>query len=310
MKITPTSLKEIAALIHSRFIGNENHVITGFNEIHRVENGDVVFVDHVKYHEKALNSAASTVIINSEVDVPEGKALIIHQEPFTAFNLLTQHFSPKSYSSRNISASAKIGNETQIMPNCFIGNNVTIGDNCILHPNVVVYDGCKIGSNVIIHANTTIGSDAFYFKKRINHYEPLYTCGVVIIEDNVSIGANCTIDKGVTNVTKIGRGSILDNQIHIGHDVIIGEMCLFAAQVAIAGACTIGNNVIMWGQVGISSGLIIEDNVTILAQSGVGENLKEGRSYFGSPAGDAKEKMREIFAGKQLPELIRKLYEK
>jgi len=310
MQIKSTSLKEIAALINSKFIGAENHIITGFNEIHRVVAGDVVFVDHPKYYDKALNSAASTIIINKEVDCPLGKALIIHPEPFTAFNTLTKHFSPKTYSSQSISNSAKIGVNTIIMPGAFIGNNVIIGSNCIIHPNVVIYENCILGNNIIVHANTTIGSDAFYFKKRDTEFEPLNTCGIVIIEDNVVIGANCTIDKGVTAITKIGKGCILDNQVHVGHDVLIGEMCLFAAGVGIAGACTIGNKVTMWGQVGISSSIVIGDGATILAQSGVGENVPAGKTYFGSPAGDAKDKMRELFASKQLPALINKLYDK
>ena len=309
MHIKPTSLKEIASLINSKFIGDENHLITGFNEIQRVTAGDVVFVDHTKYCEKALNSAASTIIINKEVDFPRGKALIIHAEPFTAFNTLINHFNAKSYSSQSISASAKIGLNSVIMPGAFVGNNVVIGNDCIIHPNVVIYDNCILGNNVIIHANSSIGSDAFYFKKRATEFEPLNTCGTVFIEDNVVIGANCTIDKGVTAITKIGKGSIIDNQVHIGHDVLIGEMCLFAAQVGIAGACTIGNKVTMWGQVGISSGITIEDGATILAQSGLGENVASGKTYFGSPAGEAKEKMRELVDSKQLPGLINKLYE-
>jgi UDP-3-O-[3-hydroxymyristoyl] glucosamine N-acyltransferase len=130
----------------------------------------------------------------------------------------------------------------------------------------------------------------------------------VVIEDNVVLGSNCTIDKGVTDETRIGKGSILDNQVHVGHDVKIGEMCLFAAQVGIAGACTIGNKVTVWGQVGISSGITIGDNAVILAQSGLGENVAAGKTFFGTPAGDAREKMREVFALKQLPSLIGKLY--
>jgi UDP-3-O-[3-hydroxymyristoyl] glucosamine N-acyltransferase len=310
MQIQPTPVKEIAALIHSEFIGNETHLVLGFNEIHRVKKGECVFVDHLKYYDKALNSEASTIIINKDVKCPEGKALIIHAEPFTAFNTLTKHFRPKLYSPKAISDSAKIGKNTVIMPGCFIGNHVVIGDNCVLYPNVVIYDYCSIGNNVIIHANTTIGSDAFYFKKRETHFEPLFTCGDVVIDDSVVIGAGCTIDKGVTDSTRIGKGSILDNQVHIGHDVIVGEMCLFAAQVGIAGACTIGNKVTLWGQAGISSGISIGDGATILAQSGLGENVAAGKTYFGSPAGDTKEKMREVFASKQLPGLIHKLYDK
>jgi UDP-3-O-[3-hydroxymyristoyl] glucosamine N-acyltransferase len=309
MQIEAISLKDVCKLINAKFIGKEDHLITGFNEIHRVEKGDVVFVDHPKYYDKALRSSASTIIINKEVDCPEGKALILHDEPFTAFNVLTSYFSPKKYSEKNISSTAKIGKGTIVMPGCFIGNKVELGENCILHPNVVIYDGCKIGKNVIIHANTTIGSDAFYFKKRENNFEPLNTCGIVEIGDDVVIGSNCTIDKGVSAVTKIGRACVLDNQVHVGHDVIIGEMCLFAAQVGIAGAVTIGNKVTMWGQVGISSGITIEDGATILAQSGVGENVKKGETFFGTPAGKAKEKMRELFAAKQLPNLIHKLYD-
>lgn len=310
MKIQPTSLKEIAAIIHAKYIGKDDHLITGFNEIHRVEKGDMVFVDHPKYYDKALQSEATTIIINKEVACPAGKALIICDEPFTAFNTVTRHFQPISYSTANISPTAKIGKNVTVMPGCFIGNNVVVGDNTILHPNVVVYDNCEIGKNVIVHANTTIGSDAFYFKKRENQFEQLQTVGRVIIADEVHIGANCTIDKGVTSDTTIGKGSILDNQVHVGHDVTIGEMCLFAAQVGIAGACTIGNKVTMWGQAGISSGLTIEDGAVILAQSGLGENAKAGQTYFGTPAGHAKEKMREVFAVKQLPILINKLYDK
>lgn len=309
MKIKPTSLKEIAKLINSKYVGSDDHLIHGFNEIHRVETGDVVFVDHPKYYDKALQSAATTIIINKEVECPKGKALIICDEPFTAFNTLTRHFVPLTYSNVNISPTAKLGKHVTLMPGCFIGNNVVIGDNTILHPNVVVYDNCVIGNNVIIHANTTIGSDGFYFKKRETHFEQFESVGRVVIADNVHIGSNCSIDKGVTHDTTIGKGSILDNQVHIAHDVIIGEMCLFAAQIAIAGACTIGNKVTMWGQVGISSAITVGDGATILAQSGLGENVKAGETYFGTPAGNSKDKMREIFALKQLPDLISKLYE-
>lgn len=308
MRITPTPLQEISKLINSKFIGDPNHLITGFNEIHRVQSGDAIFVDHPKYYDAALNSAATTIIINKEVDCPNGKALIIHDEPFTAFNQLTLHFQPKNFSTANISATSKIGKNFTMMPGCFIGNDVTIGDNCVLHPNVVIYDHCIIGNNVEIHAGSVIGSDAFYFKNRVTKFEPLNSCGIVILHDNVVIGANCTIDRGVTESTIIGKHTILDNLIHVGHDVHIGEMCLFAAQVGIAGCTTIGNNVKVWGQVGITSNAIIPDNVTVFAQSGVTGNLEEGKTYFGSPAAEAKEKMKEIFALKQLPNLIKKLY--
>lgn len=310
MQIIPTSLKQIASIINAEFIGPENHIITGFNEIHCVEPGDVVFVDHPKYYTKALKSLATTIIINKKVDCPEGKALIIHEEPFTAFNNLTQHFQPKHYSLQQISPTSKIGKNTIIMPGCFIGNNAIVGDNCILHPNVVIYDHCEIGNNVIIHAGTIVGSDGFYFKNRKTHFEQLQSCGRVIIKDDVKIGSNCTFDKGVTSDTIIGKGTVIDNLVHIGHDVTIGEMCLFAANVGIAGVCKIGNHVTLWGQVGISSDITIGDGATIQAQSGVGENVPAGKVFFGTPAYDARAKMKEVFAIKQLPSLIHKLYGK
>lgn len=310
MQITPITLKALAEIIKAEYLGDPNHLITGFNEIHRVGKGDVVFVDHPKYYTKALESEATTIIINKKVACPAGKALIIVEEPFTAFNTLTQHFQPRQYSSLPISATAKIGSSTVIMPGCFIGNNVTIGDNCILHPNVVVYDNCVIGNNVIIQAGTVIGSDAFYFKNRKTHFEQLETCGNVVIEDDVKIGAGCTIDKGVSSDTRIGKGTIIDNLVHIGHDVVIGDMCLFAANVGIAGCCNIGNRVTLWGQVGIASDITIGDGAVVQAQSGVSENIPEGKVYFGTPAYDARAKMKEVFAAKQLPSLIHKLYDK
>jgi UDP-3-O-[3-hydroxymyristoyl] glucosamine N-acyltransferase len=310
MRIKPTSLKELSALIHAEFFGDETHLIYGLNEIHRVEKGDLVFVDHPKYYEKVLNSEATTIIINKKVDVPEGKAIIIHSEPFTAFNQIISHFQTKEYSSKFISDTAQIGKNCIIMPGVFIGNYVTIGDNCTIHPNVSIYDHCIIENNVTIHAGSVIGSDAFYFKKRNNHFEQFTTCGNVIIRDGVSIGANCTIDKGVTSDTIIGKNTIIDNLVHIAHDVIIGEMCLFAANVAIAGCCKIGNNVTMWGQVGVSSNITIGNDAIIQAQSGVGTDVPAGKVFFGSPAYDAKAKMKEVFAAKQLPSLIHKLYDK
>lgn len=310
MQITPITLKALAEIIHAEYLGDANHLITGFNEIHRVEKGDVVFVDHPKYYTKALQSAATTIIINKKVECPAGKALVIVDEPFTAFNTLTQHFQPKQYSSQAVSATASIGKNTVIMPGCFIGNNVTIGDNCILHPNVVVYDHCVIGNGVVIQAGTIIGSDAFYFKNRKTHFEQLQTCGNVVIKDDVKIGAGCTIDKGVSSDTLIGKGTIIDNLVHIGHDVMIGEMCLFAAGVGIAGCCNIGNRVSLWGQVGVASDITIGNDAVVQAQSGVSENIPEGKVYFGTPAYDARAKMKEVFAAKQLPSLIHKLYDK
>ena len=256
----PYTLKQIADILQVKFVGDDDFLITGCNEIHRVETGDIVFVDHPKYYNKALQSAATTVLINKEVDCPKGKALLISEDPFSDFNKLTKFFKPFASSEKNISPSAKIGKNTVIQPGVFIGNNVTIGDNTTIHTNVSIYDDCVIGNNVTIHANTVLGADAFYYKKRPEGFDKLLSSGSVVIEDNVDLGASCTVDRGVSAPTIIGKGSKLDNQVHIGHDTILGNDCLIAAQTAVAGCVVIGNEVTIWGQVGIKSGITLADN--------------------------------------------------
>ncbi len=309
MNFKETNIQSIAQLIGARVLGNISLKVKGINEIHGVREGDIVFVDHPKYYDKALKSDASAILINQEVQCPDGKTLLIHEKPFTAFNQIIRHFQPLHYSVSMISNTAKIAKNTVIFPNVYIGNNVVIGAHSVLYPNTVIYDNCEIGEHVIIHANCTIGADAFYYKKYEDSFELLQTCGNVVIENFAHIGANCTIDKGVTSSTVIGAHSKLDNHIHVGHDTKIGKRCLIAAHTGIAGATTIGDRVTIWGQVGISSGLHIGKDVVILAQSGVGENIPDGQTYFGTPAGPSKEKMREIFALKQLVKLLHKLYD-
>lgn len=301
------SLKEIAAIITSTFDGNPEHQITGLNEIHMVEEGDIVFVDHPKYYAKALASKATTILINKQTNCPQGKALLISDDPFRDYNKLVRHFQPLNYSSKQISDTAIIGVNTVIMPGVYLGNNVTIGDNCVLHPNVVVYDNCHIGNHVIIHANSVIGADAFYYKKRDTFFDKMISCGRVVIEDNVEIGATCTIDKGVSGDTRIGAGTKIDNHVQIGHDTNVGEMCLMASQVGVSGVVTIEKKVTLWGQAGIKSDVRISEGATLLAQSGLGEDIAKGKTYFGTPASEAVTKMKEIAAVKILPSILKKL---
>ena len=249
MKFTkPHTLKQISEIINTSYVGNDDFPVLGMNEIHVVQPGDIVFVDHPKYYDKALNSAATIVLINKEVDCPDGKALLISDDPFRDFNKLTQHFNPFRAANQSISDSAIIGDHTIIQPNCFIGHNVVIGNNCLIHPNVIIYDDTIIGDNVTIHAGTVLGASAFYYKKRPEGYDQLISGGRVVIKDNVHIGALCTIDRGVTGDTIIGEGSKLDNQIQIGHDTVIGKKCLIASQTGIAGCVIIEDEVTIWGQ--------------------------------------------------------------
>jgi UDP-3-O-[3-hydroxymyristoyl] glucosamine N-acyltransferase len=308
MKFPKTqTLKEIATIINCEYVGNENFPVSGMNEIHVVESGDIVFVDHPKYYEKALNSAATIVLINKKVDCPEGKALLISDDPFRDFNTLTKHFRPFQFSNVSIASSAKIGENTIIQPNTFIGNHVSIGKNCLIHSNVSIYDHTIIGDNVIIHAGTVLGADAFYYKKRAEGFDQLISGGRVIIEDNVGIGALCTIDKGVSGDTTIGEGTKIDNQVHVGHDTVIGKKCLIASQTGIAGCVIIEDEVTLWGQVGTTSGITIGAKAVILGQTGVTKSVEGGKSYFGTPIEESREKLKQLANIKKIPEILNKL---
>jgi UDP-3-O-[3-hydroxymyristoyl] glucosamine N-acyltransferase len=295
MKFIKTlSLKQIASLLQVEYVGNPNFEISGINEIHVVEKGDIVFVDHPKYYDKALNSAATTILINKKVECPIGKSLLISEDPFRDFNKLTLHFNPFIASKESISSSAIIGENTIIQPNVFIGNNVKIGKNCTIHPNVTIYDNSVIGNNVTIHANTVLGADAFYYKNRSEGFDKLISGGRVVLEDEVDLGASCTIDKGVTGDTKIGKGTKIDNQVHVGHDTVIGKKCLIASQTGIAGCVIIEDEVTIWGQVGTNSGITIGKGAIILGQTGVTKSVAGGKSYFGTPISESREKLKEM----------------
>lgn len=300
-------LKDIAAIIGAEFEGPADHIVSGLNEIHKVEAGDIVFVDHPKYYDKALASKATTILIDKKVECPKGKALLISNDPFRDYNKLVLHFKPVNYSVKPISDTASIGKNTVIMPGVYIGNNVRIGDNCIIHPNVVIYNDSVIGNNVIIHGGSVIGSDAFYFKKRTDKYDKMISCGRVVIHDDVEIGALCTIDRGVSHDTVIGKGTKMDRHVQIGHDTIIGEMCLFASQVGISGVVTIGDRVTLWGQVGVPSNLSIGEGAVVLGQSGLINSLEGNNTYFGSPAIIAREKLKELALVKKIPQILEKL---
>ena len=300
------SLQEIANLLNCEFVGDENFPVHGMNEIHVVEAGDIVFVDHPKYYDKALQSAATIVLINKKVDCPQGKALLISDDPFRDFNTLTKHFRPFIAANVSVSPSAKIGVGSTIQPNCFIGNNVVIGKNCLLHANVIVYDHTVIGDNVIIHSGTILGADAFYYKKRPDGFDQLLSGGRVVIEDNVGIGALCTIDKGVTGDTTIGEGTKIDNQVHVGHDTVIGKKCLIASQTGIAGCVIIEDEVTLWGQVGTTSGITIGAKAVVLGQTGVTKSIEGGKSYFGTPVEESREKLKQLAYIKRIPELLSK----
>lgn len=287
----PQKLSAIAALIGAKMIGDEDFPVLGTNEIHMVQPGQIVFVNHPKYYDKALHSAATIILIDKEVDCPEGKALLVSDDPFRDFNAINTHFT-RINNFKDELHDAEIGYATFIHPSVVIGNEVSIGKNCHIFPNVVIGDRTVIGDNVIIQSNTVLGGDAFYYRKLNGNFDRLVSVGNVLIENNVEIGNGCTIDRGVTDSTIIGEGSVLDNQIQIGHDTIIGKRCLIASQTGIAGCCVIEDEVTIWGQVGMASGVRVEKGTVLLAKCGVNRDLKKG-TYFGPIAEEFREYLRK-----------------
>lgn len=289
---SPQSLKTIAELINAKFIGNENFQVFGTNEIHRVKAGEIVFVNHPKYYDKALNSDATIILIDKEVDCPEGKALLVSDDPFRDFNKINEHYQGiQTFETTN--QNLIIGENCKIHPSVIIGNDVTIGDNCIIFPNVVIGDRSVIGNNCIIQSGTVLGGDAFYYNKNAEGYRKMLSVGNVILEDHVEIGVNCSIDRGVTDSTIIKKGSKLDNLIQIGHDTVLGERTLVASGAMIAGCCIIEDDVQIWGQVGMASGKRVGKGAVLLGKTGVNRDLEGGKTYFGSLAEEFREYLKK-----------------
>ena len=313
---SPVSIEWIATLINARIEGNTTGFSTGINEIHKVEEGDLVFVDHPKYYTKCIDSAASFIIIDQSTECPAGKALLIVEQPFEAYLKIIEQFRPFHPATSMIDPTATIGEGSYVAPNAFIGQHVSIGKNCTIHPNVSILEHCILGDNVVVQSGATIGSDAFYYNTKKNRdvwYKKMNSCGRVVLEDHVEIGAGCTIDRGVTHDTIIGEGTKMDNMVHIGHDVVVGKNCLFAAQVGIAGAATVEDGVILWGQVGVNKTINIGKNAVVMGQSGVANSLEGGKTYFGYTAEEAISKRREMIWIRRIPEIwnmIKQLQEK
>jgi UDP-3-O-[3-hydroxymyristoyl] glucosamine N-acyltransferase len=302
----PVAVSWVAQFINATIIGDANGMATGINEIHKVQTGDLVFVDHPKYYDKCINSAASFIIINKEADVPAGKALLIVENPFEAYCKIVQHFRPFMPAIIAISETAVISSDSFIYPGAVIGNYVTIGSNCVINANVVIADYCVVGNNVTIQSNTTIGSSAFYYntkKDRAVWYKKMPDCGRVVIEDDVEIGAGCTIDRGVSHDTLIGRGTKFDNLIHVGHDTVIGKNCLFAANVVVGGCVTIEDGVTIWGGSIVNKTLTIGANATLLGRTGVTTSIAGGKTYWGTPAKEAGRAQRDLVWINRIPEL-------
>lgn len=304
---TPLKIDDILNIVQADIIvkGNKDVCIPGINEIHSVVQGDISFVDHPKYYERMLKSDVSVILIDKEIDFPEGKTLLITPDPLQAYLQIVNHFVTFHPQTIPIHPSAQIGEGTIIQPCAFVGENVVIGKNCLIHSNVSIYADTIIGDNVVIHSGSVIGADACYFQKRDDGWHKLVSCGRTIIGNDVEIGCCVAIDRGVSGDTFIGDGTKFDNLVQVGHDTYIGKRCLFGAQSAIAGCSHIEDECTIWAKAVVNKDLFVAKNTTLLALSGIDKDvLEENTVLFGAPAYDARKKWREMACSKMLPDLF------
>lgn len=306
-------------------------------KIEDASQGDITFLSNPKYRKFLLSTNASAILVDKNVDYKEIEArknpivLVKVDNPYLAFLRLLDLFypppvplakgihpsavvSPDAIIGANVAIGANvfignrciIGDNTQIWHNAVLFDDVTVGSNTTIYSNVTVREQCKIGSNVIIHSGTVVGSDGFGFApKDDGTYEKIPQRGIVIIEDNVEIGSNCSIDRATLGETRICKGAKLDNLIQIAHNVIVGENTVIAAQTGISGSTKIGKNCILAGQVGIVGHINIANRTTIAAQSGISKSInEEGKTYFGYPATEIAEMRRIVAAQRQLPGIV------
>jgi len=336
-------LRDVAAMLNGEVVpgtqGNDGDVdILRVAKIEEATPGDITFVANPKYARHLETTRASAVIVDKDLQIPAGCpfALVRVKDPYISFLKILQHFNPPVdplqpgiHPTAVVARSAKVGKNVRVGAHVFIGercsvgdgamlsHNVVIGDDAqvgessLLHPNVTVYQGCRIGSHVIIHSGTTIGSDGFGFVPQPDGtYEKIPQLGIVVIEDDVEIGANCTIDRATLGETRIKKGVKLDNLIQVAHNVVIGENTVSAAQAGISGSTKVGKNCMLGGQVGLTGHLEIADGTRIGAQSGLHHSIeKPNTTVFGSPAYPQRQAFRIQGSISQLPDLVQTVRE-
>ena len=308
--------KQIADFIGGRVEGNENATVSTFAKIEEGKEGSITFLSNPKYTPYIYETKASIVLINEDVQLekPVSATLIRVKNAYECVAKLLQMYAaslPKKtgiHPLAFVSESAQIGKDVYIGPFTFVGEGVKIGDGSIINPNVTIYDGCQIGKNVTIHAGSVIGADGFGFAPNTEGYEKIPQLGIVIIEDNVEIGANTCVDRSTMGQTIIHKGVKLDNLIQVAHNCEIGENTVMSAQVGMAGSTKIGAWCMVGGQAGFSGHITIADKTFIGAQSGVISNTKgNGEQLIGAPAIDPKVFFKAQAVMKRLPDMYREL---
>ncbi len=324
------SIAEIAARLQGEVVGDASLSITGFARADLARPGDLTFAENEKYFARALESAAAAVLVGPGL-TSSTKTLIRVANPRLAFAQVLPFFfpeptwSPGVHPTAQISASARvdptahvgphvvIGERAVVGPRCVlegsnhIGDDCVLGEDCRLFPRVTLYPRCQLGARVRLHAGVVIGSDGFGYVFDGRQHLKVLQIGNVIIQDDVEIGANSTVDRGALGPTVIGRGTKIDNLVQIAHNVVIGEHCILVSQVGISGSTTLGDYVTLAGQVGLVGHLKIGDRVTIGGKSGVMHNIPAGESWFGYPAQPDRQAKRMIVARDRVPDLLRRV---
>lgn len=324
------TLKFIAEKLSARLSGDPDEKIIGVSSFESAESGTITFASRKEYFKKLNECRASAIIVPDGI-VAEGKNLLYVQNPISAFVETIKIFHPPKKHKPGISPwaivsnTARIAKTATIYPFAYVGNETTVGENtviypgavilercrigdeCTIFPNVTIYDGCIIGNKVRIHSGTVIGSDGFgYYRDSAGHVK-IPQVGAVQIEDDVEIGANCTIDRATLGMTIIKRGTKIDNLVHIGHNVKVGERVILVAQVGISGSTEIGSDSILAGQVGVVDHVRIGNNVIVGAQSGVAGDIKDSGMFMGSPAVPHSQWLKYVSILPRLPELRKKI---
>ncbi|MFM6956675.1 MAG: UDP-3-O-(3-hydroxymyristoyl)glucosamine N-acyltransferase [Ignavibacteria bacterium] len=329
---TQYTVKDIAEFLQADIEGNSALVLNGIGRIEEPNPGEILFVSGKQFFPYIESCVHNCIIVplSAQLQPSEHQAFIRVQNPHAAFATIISHVFPEQQRKSGISSnamihpSAQIGNDVTIMdgvsigehciigkgsilyPHVVLGDHVVIGEDCKLYPHAVCYANTQIGNRAIIHAGAVIGSDGFgYIEHADGSYQKIPHVGNVMIEDDVEIGANTTIDRSVVNSTVISRGVKIDNLVHIAHNVSIGQHTAFAAQVGIAGSAKIGARNRFAGQVGTVGHLSTADDVIVFGQSGIAQSIEQSGIYFGSPAIERGKEIRRIFASQQLPELLK-----
>jgi len=325
-------LYEIAELLGGKIVGDGDVVITGVSGIKEAKPGEITFIADSRYAHMLSTTQASAVIVSPEIGRNAGKPLVKCGNPYLAFINLVNVWAADEIPhptgihptaiigehvklGRNVAIHAyavvedgvAIGDNTIIYPHTYIGRDSRVGQDTLIYHDVTLRERVSIGNRVIIHSGTRVGSDGFGFTPDGGTHQKVPQIGVVVIEDDVEVGANVTIDRATFGITRIGKGTKIDNLVQIGHNVIIGEHCIIVAQVGVAGSTEIGNGVTLAGQVGVVGHLKIGDNSVVAAKAGVSRSLPPNSRFSGIPAVPHEKWQKMHVSLRKLPELLKRV---